>query len=79
MTLFAEHPTDGVHLVGFAAAVGSDDAGGAGAAEGHNGAFTKGLEANDFDFAQLEQGVPSCRSLLLRGAGSMELDPASVP
>ena len=52
MALFAEHPTDCVHHVGFAAAVGADDARRAGAAERHHGAFAERFESCDFDFAE---------------------------
>ncbi len=44
---FAEHPADGIHHVGFAAAVGSDDAGHA-FGEFEHGLVRKGLEAVDF-------------------------------
>ena len=79
VALLAEDPTDGVNDVGFAAAVGPDDARGAGAAERHHGAFAERLEAYDFNFAQLEQGVPSSRSLLLRGAGTNGTGPGIRP
>ena len=51
MALFAEHPGDGIDHVGFAAAVGPDDAGCAGAAEGDHGAVRKRLKANNFHFS----------------------------
>jgi len=66
VTLLAEDPGNGVHHVGFAATVGSDDAGGAGAAEGDHGALTKRLKANDFDFSQLKQDVPFWSSIASR-------------
>ena len=58
VALLAENPGDGVNYVGFAATVGPDDAGGAGAAKGDYGAVTKRLKANDFYFSQLKQVVP---------------------
>ena len=58
VALLAQNPGDSVDHVGFAATVGSDDAGGAGAAEGDHGALTKRLKANDFHFSQLKQDVP---------------------
>jgi hypothetical protein len=66
VALFAQHPGDSIYDVGFAAAVGSDDAGGAGAAEGHYGALTKRLKANDFHFSQLKQDVPFWSSIASR-------------
>ena len=66
MALFAENPGDGVHYVGFAATVGPDDASGAGAAEGHDGALTKRLKANDFHFSQLKQDFPFWSSIASR-------------
>ena len=45
MALFAQDPGDGVHNVGFAAAVGPDDARQPAAAEGDMGLLTKRLEA----------------------------------
>ena len=58
MTLLTEHPGDGIDHVGFAAAVGADDASRSRAAEGNQGALAEGLEADDFDFSQLKQDVP---------------------
>src|SRR5258708_2357603 len=58
VTLFAENPGNGIHDVGFAAAVRPDDAGRAGPAECDNGSFTKRFKANDFNFSQLQQDVP---------------------
>jgi len=68
MALFAQHPTDGVYYVGFAAAVWTNDAGGAVAAKGDHGPFAEGLKANNFDFSELKQGFPFCRELPLRDA-----------
>jgi len=64
MALFAENPGDGVNDVGFAAAVGADDARGTRPAERDHGAFAKRLKANDFDFSQLQQDIPFGRQLL---------------
>jgi hypothetical protein len=58
MALFAENPGNGIHDVGFAAAVRPDDAGRAGSAERDHGALAKRLKANDFNFSQLQQDVP---------------------
>src|SRR5580704_16309642 len=58
VALLAEYPGDGVDHVGFAAPVGPNDAGRAGAAEGDHCAVTKGLKANDFHFSELKQDVP---------------------
>ena len=66
VALLAEHPGDGVHDVGFAAAVGPDDAGRAGAAECDHGALAERFKANDFHFSQLKQDVPFCRIPLVR-------------
>ena len=46
---FAEHPAHGVHHVGLAAAVRTDDAGQAIAVEVHHGAIREGLEAEEFE------------------------------
>ena len=54
--LLAEDPGDGVGDVGFAAAVGADDGGDAGAGELDLGAVTEGLEAEDLDLLELEHG-----------------------
>src|SRR5262249_35345829 len=51
VALFTENPGDGVHDVGLAAAVGTDDAGGAGAAKRNDGAFAERFKAGDFDFS----------------------------
>src|ERR1700674_4349093 len=58
VALFAENPGNGIHDVGFAAAVWPDDAGRAGPAERNYGALAKRLKANDFHFSQLQQDVP---------------------
>jgi hypothetical protein len=52
VALFTEDPADGVNHVGLAAAVRSDDAGCAGAAECDHGAFAERLKTRDFDFAE---------------------------
>ena len=66
VALLAEDPADGVDDIGLAAAIGADDASGAGAGKGDHGPFAKGLKANNFDFAELQQGVPFVVSLALR-------------
>ena len=58
MALLAQDPGDGVHNVGFAAAVGTDDARQPAAAEGDLGLFTERFEAHQLDFAQFEQDFP---------------------
>ncbi len=52
MALFAEHPTDGVHYVGFAASVRADDARGPSAAERYHRAFAERFESGDFHFSE---------------------------
>ena len=66
MALLAQDPTDGVHHVGFSATVRADNASRAGATERDHGALAERFETQDFDFAQLKQGIPFCRGLLLR-------------
>jgi len=66
VALLAEDPTDGVDDIRLAAAVGTDDASGAGAREGDHGPFAKGLKANNFDFTELQQGVLFVVKLALR-------------
>src|SRR5262249_21482307 len=68
VALFAENPAYRVDDIGLTAAIGADNAGGAGATEADHRPLAKGLKTNDFDFAQLEQGVPFCRELPLREA-----------
>ena len=68
VALLTEDPANGVYDIGLATAIGAHDAGGAGATEGDHGPLAKRLKANDFNFAQLEQGVPFCRELPLREA-----------
>ena len=53
--LLAQHPRDGVGDVGLAAAVGADDDGDALAGELHFGAIAERFEAENLDFAKLEQ------------------------
>ncbi len=52
MALFAQHPTDGVDYVGFAASVRADDARRSGTAERHHGAFAERFKSSDFHFAE---------------------------
>jgi hypothetical protein len=58
VALLAQNPRNGVHNIGFAAAIGADDAGQAAAAEGNLRLFAKGFEANELDFAQFKQDFP---------------------
>ena len=58
MALLAQDPGDGVHDVGFAAAVRPHDAGEAGAAESQMSLLAKGFEAGQIDSTQLKQGRP---------------------
>src|SRR6266581_575066 len=62
VALLAKDPGDGIHDVGFAAAVGADDARGAVAAERDRRALAERLEADQVDFTELEQ-VRLSRSL----------------
>ena len=61
--LLAEHPTDGVADVGFAAAVGADNGGDARPVEPQFGAVAEGLESLEFDAFEFQQSSPS--SLIL--------------
>ena len=67
VALFAQHPANGVHDVGFPAAIRPDDAGAAHSAERDHGPLAEGLEPYNFHFSELKQGVPFCRELPLRG------------
>ena len=58
MALLAQDPGNGVHDVGFAAAVGPDDARQPAAAEGDLRLFAERFEAHQLDFAQFQQGFP---------------------
>ena len=58
VALLAQDPGNGVHDIGLAAAVGSDDAGKPGAAEGDLRFFAERFEAHQFDFAQFKQDFP---------------------
>ncbi len=58
MALFAQDPGDGVHNVGFAAAIRPDDTRQSTAAEGDMGLFAERFEAHQLDFAQFQQGFP---------------------
>ena len=68
---FAEDPFDGVDDVGFAAAVGADDAGDA-VVEDEFGVVGEGFEAGEFEAGEF-QGRPPCRKLhirmMMRGVG----------
>ncbi len=52
VALFAQHPSDGVHHVGLAAAVGADDARDPAAGEGDWRLLAEGFESQQFDFAE---------------------------
>jgi len=58
VALFAENPRDGVNDIRFAAAVGSDNAGHAAAAEDDVGLLAERLETKKFDFAKFEHAAP---------------------
>jgi hypothetical protein len=58
VALLAQNPRNGVHNIGLAAAIGTDDAGEAAAAEGNLRLFAKRFEANELDFAQFKQDFP---------------------
>ena len=60
-----KHPADGVHHVGFAAAVGPTMHVVPVPLNVTTVRSQKRFESYDFDFAQLKQGVPFCRKLLL--------------
>ena len=66
MALLAQDPGNGVHNVGFTAAVGPDDARQPAPAEGDLGLLTERFEAHQFDFAQFEQGFPFMASTVVR-------------
>ena len=58
MALLAEDPGDSVHNIGFAAAVGPNNASQAAAAEGDLSLFAERFEAYQLDFSQFEQDFP---------------------
>src|SRR6185437_2685203 len=58
VALFAENPGDGVNDVGFAAAVGSDNASDAAAAKDDIRLFAERLKAKQFYFAKFEHAAP---------------------
>ena len=66
MALLAQDPGNGVHNVGFPAAVGPDDARQPAPAEGDLGLLTERFEAHQFDFAQFEQDFPFMASAVVR-------------
>ena len=66
MALFAQDPGNGVHNVGFAAAVGPDDARQPAAAERDLGLLTERFESYQLDFAQFEQNFPFMASAVVR-------------
>jgi hypothetical protein len=66
VALLTQNPRDGIDHVGFAATVGPDDAGRAGAAKGDYGAVGKRFKANDFHFSELKQDVPFLSSTVSR-------------
>ena len=58
MALLPKHPGNGIDNVRFAASIWPDDAAQPGAAKGEVRFLTKGLESNQFDFAEFEQEIP---------------------
>ena len=58
MALLAEDPRDGIDNIGLTAAIRSDNARQAAAAEGDMSFFAKRLETHQLDFAQFQQDVP---------------------
>ena len=66
MALLAQDPGDGVHDVGFTAAVGPNDAGQPAAAKCDLSLFTERFEAHQLDFAQFEQDFPFKASAVVR-------------
>ena len=68
MALLAEDPGDSVHNIGFAAAVGPDNARQAAAAEGDLRLLAERFEAYQLDFSQFEQDFPFMASAVVRWA-----------
>jgi len=66
VALLAQDPGDGVHNIGFAAAVRPDDARQPAAAEGDLGLLTERFEAHQLDFAQFQQDFPFMASAGVR-------------
>ena len=58
MALLPKHPGNGIDNIRFTASVWPDDAAQTRAAEGQVRLLTKGLESNQFDFAEFEQEIP---------------------
>ena len=82
VALLAQHPGNGVHDIGFAAAIRPDDAGEPGAAESDMRLFAKRFEAHQLDFAQFKQDFPFVASAVYApgGTGSREsLTPSPLP
>src|SRR5271169_1371205 len=74
VALLAQNPRDGVHNIGLAAAIGTDDAGEAAAAEGNLRLFAKRFEPNEFDFAQFKQDFPFMASAAYALGGPASLN-----
>jgi len=68
MALLAQDPGDGVHNIGFAAAVGPDNARQAASAEGDLRLLAERFEAYQLHFAQFEQDIPFMASAVVRWA-----------
>ena len=58
MALLTQNPRNGVHNIGLAAPIRSDDAREPAAAERNLRLFAKRFEAHELDFAQFKQGFP---------------------
>ena len=68
MALLAQDPGDSVHNIGFAAAVGPNNASQAAAAERDLRLFAERFEAYQLDFSQFEQDFPFMASAVVRWA-----------
>ena len=66
MALLTQNPGNGVHNVGFAAAVGPDDARQPAAAEGDLCLLTERFKPHQFDFAQFQQDFPFMAPAVVR-------------
>ena len=66
MALLAQDPRNSVHNIGFAAAVGSNNASQAAAAERDLRLFAERFEAYQLDFAQFQQDFPFMASAVVR-------------
>jgi hypothetical protein len=69
MALLAQHPGNGVHDIGLAAAIGADDAREPASAERNIRLFAERFESNQLDFAQFKQDLPFVASAAERPDG----------